>query len=201
MSPSPIDFYFEYSSPYGYFASNRIEALAAKHGRSVAWKPFLLGAVFKTEGTQSLISYPKKGEYSKRDIERSARFLGIPFVWPPDFPVYTVHAARATLWAQRTHPDRAVDLIHALYHRVFGVGRQIGHFGDVLDVVAEIGLDAVAAEAALRSPDVKTALRDATQAAMDAGVFGSPYMIADGEPFWGADRLDMLDAWLSRGGW
>lgn len=201
MTAAPIDFYFEYSSPYGYIAARRIEALAEKHGRKIAWKPFLLGIVFRTEGTQSLISYPKKGDYSKRDIERSARFHGIPFRWPPSFPVYSVHAARATLWAQRTQPDRAPDLIHALYRRVFEEGEEIGHRGDVLDVAASAGFDAGAAEAALQSAEIKTALREATQAAIDAGVFGSPFIIADGEPFWGADRMDMLDAWLARGGW
>jgi 2-hydroxychromene-2-carboxylate isomerase len=201
MTGTPIDFYFEYSSPYGYIASERIEALAAKHGRSVVWKPFLLGIAFKTEGTQSLISYPKKGAYSKHDIERSARFHGLPFRWPPQFPVYTVHAARATLWAQQAVPDRAVDLIHALYRRIFADGAEIGQKGDVLSVIEAAGLNREAAQAAMQSAAIKTALRAETQAAIDAGVFGSPYMVADGEPFWGADRLEMLDAWLARGGW
>lgn len=201
MTAAPIDFYFEYSSPYGYFASERIEALAAKHGRSVAWKPFLLGVVFKTVGTQSLISYPKKGEYSAHDIARTARFLELPFRWPPSFPVYSVHAARATVWAQQTDPSRAVDLIHALYRKIFADGAEVGNRAAVLEVVAATGLDASAADAAMQTGEIKSALRDATQSAIDAGVFGSPFMIVDGEPFWGSDRLDMLEAWLTRGGW
>ncbi|HKA43994.1 MAG TPA: DsbA family protein, partial [Burkholderiales bacterium] len=46
MGTAPIDFYFDFSSPYGYFASNKIDELAAKHGRTVIWRPILLGAVF-----------------------------------------------------------------------------------------------------------------------------------------------------------
>ena len=197
----PIDFYFEFSSPYGYFASERVAALADKHDRAVSWKPFLLGAAFKREGTQSLVSYPLKGPYSKRDIERTAGYLGLPFVWPPGFPILTVHAARATLWAQENAPDRAVDLIHALYRRLFAEGVDIGHAGDVVAVAEKIDLDPAALEAGMKSDEIKNRLRAETDAALDRGVFGSPFFIVDGERFWGADRMDMLDAWLTRGGW
>ncbi|MGH8677651.1 MAG: DsbA family protein, partial [Burkholderiales bacterium] len=67
---NPIEFYFDFSSPYGYFGSTRISALAAKHGRSVVWKPILLGAVFKVTGSGPLPSQPLKGDYSLRDIAR-----------------------------------------------------------------------------------------------------------------------------------
>ncbi|MBI2225012.1 MAG: DsbA family protein, partial [Betaproteobacteria bacterium] len=73
---NPIDFYFDYSSPYGYFAAMKIDDLAARHGRSVNWKPILLGAVFKVTGGKPLPSLPLKGDYAKRDMARSARFLG-----------------------------------------------------------------------------------------------------------------------------
>ena len=70
----PIDFYFDFSSPYGYFASQKIEALAEKHGRTVDWHPMLLGVVFKQTGAAPLTEIPVKGPYSKRDFARSARF-------------------------------------------------------------------------------------------------------------------------------
>jgi 2-hydroxychromene-2-carboxylate isomerase len=196
-----IDFYFEFSSPYGYIASERIADLAARHGRTVDWHPFLLGIVFKKEGTQSLVSYPMKGPYSKRDIERSAAYHDIPFQWPPVFPVYTVNAARAALWARRETPDRAVALIQAIYRKAFAAGEDIGHVGSVLDAAENVGLDREAVEAAVKSPDMKALLKDETQAAIDRGVFGSPFCFIDGEPFWGADRFEMMDAWLTRGGW
>jgi len=85
---APIDFYFDFSSPYGYLASQKIEALAAKYGRTVEWHPVLLGVVFKETGASPLTMVPLKGEYSRRDFERSARFHGIAgFRMPPKFPI------------------------------------------------------------------------------------------------------------------
>jgi 2-hydroxychromene-2-carboxylate isomerase len=74
---APIDFYFDFSSPYGYLAAQKIEALAAKHGREVDWHPVLLGVIFKETGSAPLTMVPLKGDYSRRDFERSARFHGI----------------------------------------------------------------------------------------------------------------------------
>lgn len=196
-----IEFFFEFSSPFGYIASKRIEALAEKHGRSVVWKPFLLGAVFKEEGTQSLISYPSKGPYSKRDIERTAAFYEIPYKWPPKFPILTVNAARAVLWAQQEASEKAVPLIHKLYDTVFAEGQDIAHAGTVAAAGEAVGLDPDAVSAGIKDPEVKAALKAVTDEAISRGVFGSPFTIVDGEAFWGNDRLDMADAWMSRGGW
>ena len=71
---SSIDFYFDFSSPYGYLASEKIEAMAARHGRSVDWRPVLLGVMFKATGMAPLTEIPLKGDYSRRDLARSARF-------------------------------------------------------------------------------------------------------------------------------
>ena len=84
--PAPIDFYFDFSSPYGYFASTQIDALAAKHKRDVTWRPFLLGAVFKLSGGKPLTELPLKGDYFKHDFARSAAFYGVPLKLPPGFP-------------------------------------------------------------------------------------------------------------------
>jgi 2-hydroxychromene-2-carboxylate isomerase len=96
---APIDFYFDFSSPYGYLASRRIDALAAAHGRKVTWRPMLLGVAFKATGGAPLPSIPIKGVYAMRDFLRSARFYGIPYHQPTTFPVSTISAVRAFLLA------------------------------------------------------------------------------------------------------
>ena len=102
---APIDFYFDFSSPYGYLASQKIEALAAKHGRTVDWHPMLLGVVFKQTGTAPLTEIPLKGDYSRRDFARSARFHGIAgFRMPSSFPIATQAPARIVLWAKAQRP-------------------------------------------------------------------------------------------------
>ena len=76
--PRPIDFYFDFSSPYSYIASEWIEALAARHGRTVSWNAILLGVTFQAAELKSPVSHPIKREYSMLDFERSARFAGVP---------------------------------------------------------------------------------------------------------------------------
>ena len=77
--PQPLDFYFDFSSPYGYFASTRIDELAGRYGRDVEWHPILLGVVFKTTGSQPLPQVPMKGEYALHDFKRTARHHGIAY--------------------------------------------------------------------------------------------------------------------------
>ncbi|QDX82069.1 2-hydroxychromene-2-carboxylate isomerase [Denitratisoma sp. DHT3] len=197
---APVEFYFDFSSPYGYLASELIDDLAAAHGRSVAWRPILLGAVFKATGSQPLVHQPMKGAYALRDFARSARFHGLPFAMPAVFPVATQAAARACYWLQGEDDAAARRLAHALYRAYFIGGRNIGETDTVLAVGEELGVAPARLEAALAEPAVKERLRAETESAIARGVFGSPYFVVDGEPFFGVDRLPQLEKWLKRGG-
>lgn len=197
-----IDFYFDYSSPYGYLAAEQIEAVAARAGAMVTWRPILLGAVFRVTGGQPLTQAPLKGDYSARDFRRSAAFYGVPYRPPSMFPILTVQAARATLWARTHAPDRYRALALAFYRAYFRDDRDLSQSEVVADVLRREGFDADAVLAACSGEALKAELKAEVDQGIARGVFGSPYFIVDGvEPFWGADRLPMLEAWLSRGGW
>jgi len=201
MSAS-IDFYFDFSSPYGYLASERIEAIAARHGRSVDWHPMLLGVVFKHTGAAPLTMIPLKGDYSRRDMERSARFHGVSeFRMPSKFPIPSQAPARIVLWQKQRDLALAARLVHALYRAFFVDDIDISVPDNAVAVAAKCGIDATAARAAIDDPAVKNALKQANDDAMARGVFGSPFTIVDGEPFWGLDRLDQVERWLITGGW
>ena len=199
--PDPIDFYFDFSSPYGYLASRRIDEIAARHDRAVNWRPHLIGAAFKATGSQPLLNIPMKGDYARIDMPRTARLHGIPFVMPERFPFLSVVAARAFYWLDDSDPAKAADLARALYNAAFGEGRDIAKTETVTEVAAGLGVDAAALTAALSDPAVKERLKIEVAAAIERGVFGSPYIFVDGEPFWGHDKLDDIDRWLETGGW
>jgi 2-hydroxychromene-2-carboxylate isomerase len=199
--PSPIEFYFDFSSPYGYLASTRVEALAARAGRETLWRPILLGAVFKVTGGAPLASLPLKWDYSARDIARFARLWGVPFRQPSRFPIATQAPARVFYSVHDRNPALARRLAAAVYRAYFAEDRDIGSPEVTAQVAASVGLDPAEALAAVNAPEMKERLKRETDTAIARGVFGSPYLIADGEPFWGADRLDQVERWLATGGW
>ena len=198
---APIDFYFDFSSPYGFLAAQKIEALAEKYGRAVDWHPMLLGVVFKETGAAPLTMVPLKGDYSRRDFERSARFHGIAgFRMPSKFPIASQAPARIVLWAKTRDPALAVRVLKAMYRAFFTEGLDISDPGVAASVAAREGLDAAEARAAVDDPAIKDALRREVEQAIARGVFGSPFIIVDGEPFWGLDRFDQVERWLATGG-
>ena len=198
---NPIDFYFDFSSPYGYFASTKIDDLAAKHGRTVTWRPILLGAVFKITGGQPLPTIPLKGSYSAHDLQRSARLFKMSFKMPTKFPIGSTAPARAFYWLNDRDPAAARKLALALFRAYFAEDRDISNPEVTGNVAAKLGVDKVELAQALNEPAVKERLRSEVAAAIERGVFGSPYIVVDGEPFWGSDRLEQVDRWLESGGW
>jgi len=137
-----VDFYFDFSSPYGYFASNKIDALAQKYGREAKWRPFLLGVAFKTTGGVPLPTIPVKGPYALRDIVRTAKYLSVTYRHPSVFPISSVSACRAFYWLDAKEPKRAKDLARALYRAYFNDNLDISSADNVVAVGAKSGLNA-----------------------------------------------------------
>jgi 2-hydroxychromene-2-carboxylate isomerase len=192
-----IDFYFDFSSPYGYLASTRIDELAQRHGRSVAWRPFLLGVAFKLTGQRALVEQPIRGPYHERDFARSARLLEVPFLLPAKFPFFALAASRAFYWLG--DGGQAKALAKAVYSAAFGEGRDVTPVSALAEIARPLGIEGL--EQGVELPETKARLREATDEAIGRGVFGSPFFIVDGEPFWGHDRLGQVERWLETGGW
>lgn len=197
----PLEFYFDFSSPYGYFAAPQIEALATRHGRTAHWRPILLGAVFKITGQQPLAQIPLKGSYALHDLKRSARLFGVPFKLPTKFPIATTAACRAFYWLHDRDAAAAKALAQSLYRAYFAEDRDISNPEVTANVAAKLGHDKESVLAAINDPAIKERLKTEVEAAIERGVFGSPYIVADGEPFWGSDRLAQVDQWLAKGPW
>jgi 2-hydroxychromene-2-carboxylate isomerase len=202
-TPSPIDFYFDFLSMYGYFASLRIDAIAARHGRQVRWHSMLLGvAVMKTMGLKPLLETPLKSDYVIHDTARYVRRHKLQIGRKVTDPMMDPRpAARAFYWLRREHPGRETDFARAAFDRYWREGIDLGDPARVAAIAPSIGGDEAALCAGLDSEAARNDLRDAVAASLGRGVFGSPFFIVDGEPFWGSDRLDLLDEWLATGGW
>ncbi|QHE85596.1 2-hydroxychromene-2-carboxylate isomerase [Hydrogenophaga sp. BPS33] len=199
----PLDFYFDFISPYGYFASLRIEALAARHGRTVDWHAMLLGvSVMKVMGLKPLLETPLKGPYSERDVLRYARGNGLAMARRPNDPVMNpLPCARAFAWTKHHHPEHAAALAHAIYHAYWGEGQDLSAPDALRSLSLPTGLSANAVADAAASDEAATLLRAMVDASLQAGVFGSPTVVVDGEPFWGVDKFDQVERWLAQGGW
>jgi len=196
----PIDFFFDFSSPYGYLGAEKIDDIAARHGRVVEWHPILLGVVFRATGGAPLTEIPIKGDYSKHDFARSARFLGVPFKFPSRFPLATHNAARAFLWLTDRDNTLAKNFARAVYRAYFAEDTDIANTDNLLGIAGSMGVDRPSLQQAMADPAVKERLRAENDAALARGVFGSPFFFVDGEPFWGSDRLPQIDRWLETGG-
>ena len=200
-SKAPIDFWFDFSSPYGYLMAEKIDALAARHGRSVRWHPVLLGVIFQATGSRPPVDgASSKATYMVNDFARSARFLGVPYNPPSRFPLPTQNAARAFYWLQAQDDALARRFARAVYCAFFVEDRDISSPDTVLEIAAQQGVDRSALENALQDAEVKARLKTACDEALAAGVFGSPHVLIDGEAFFGADRLPQIEQWLASGG-
>ncbi len=196
---APIDFWFDFASPYGYLMAEKIDALAERHGRAVRWRPVLLFAVLRALSLPAPLESAVKRDYMLRDFDRSARHLGVAFRLPEGFPAPTQHLARGFYLVDAVDPVAARRFALAAMRAYFTEGAAIGDMANVARWMSaqrpSLG-DETACLEALRGAEAKALLAQAVDEAVRQRVFGSPFVVVDGEPFFGVDRLPQIAAWL-----
>jgi 2-hydroxychromene-2-carboxylate isomerase len=195
----PIIFYFDFASPYAYFALDRIEEIGRTAGREVEWRPVLVWAIFRELGIATPTDVPAKRDYMFADMKRSADYFGIPYRHPAKMPASAHLATR--LYLSIADRDSALGrrLGRALFDAFFRDERDITEKGEVLAVAAEAGIDAASAEDGMNGPRGRELLAAGIAQAVADGVIGSPFFIIDGERFFGADRLPQINWRLGHG--
>ena len=176
---APVEFFFDFASPYGYLASERIEGIASRHGRSVLWRPFLVGAAMKVSERKPLVSIPLIGDYAVHAYRALLALLEYPPRHSESLAVATVAACRAFYLVARTDQAAAVRLAQALYRAYFRDDRDISVPETVVAIAAETGLDPAHLAEGIQSEDIKQAVRAVNDEALNRGVFGSPFIIVD----------------------
>ncbi|TYC53694.1 2-hydroxychromene-2-carboxylate isomerase [Rhodobacterales bacterium] len=186
-----VAFWYEFASTYSYLSAMRIETLASEYGVRLIWRPFLLGPIFQKQGwtTSPFNLMPAKGRYMWRDMARQCARYGLPLQVPDPFPQASLLAARIA------HACRDTPWIGAFTRAVFmaefGTGRDISDEALLADLLLEAGAPAKGILESAKSPGIKNELRDTVKEAENCGIFGAPsFRLADGDLFWGDDRLE-----------
>jgi 2-hydroxychromene-2-carboxylate isomerase len=180
-------FYFDLGSPFAYLAAERVRDVLPE---PVQWQPVSLGALFKLNGRSSwAVGDPERRQAGMAEVERRASLYGLPPVrWPDPWPGNYLMAMRAAIFAHRA--GRGVEFTMQAFRDAFREGVDLSIPAYVLHAAENAGLDPLEVEKATQDPEIKLALREATDAAHGLGVFGVPTIAVDGELFWGEDRLD-----------
>jgi 2-hydroxychromene-2-carboxylate isomerase len=187
-----IEFFFDFGSPTSYLAYTQLPRIAADCGAELAWRPMLLGGVFKATGNSSPVTVPAKGRWMFHDIQRHANRYRVPFKFNPAFPVNTLTLMRGAAGLQMKEPARFGAYVDAIYRAMWAEPRNLGDAGALADTLKEAGFDAEAFTALVADPEVKAKLAANTDEAVQRGAFGAPTMFVGDTMFFGQDRLDFV---------
>jgi 2-hydroxychromene-2-carboxylate isomerase len=195
-----IDYYFTIVSPWAYLGLPTLRAIAARHGAEIAWRPVPLQEVFAETGGLPLAKRPPaRRAYRWAELRRWREARGLPLVLQPrGFPADPSFADRCVIAAAAAGHDPG-DFAMAAHRAVWAEERDIRDEAEVERILGATLPDAAAVAAAARGEEAARAYAANREAALAAGVFGSPTYVVEGEPFWGQDRLEMLDAMLAAG--
>lgn len=187
-----VEFFFDLGSPATYLAYTQLPKICEQTDSQLAYKPMLLGGVFKATGNASPATIPAKGRYMFQDLDRYAKRYGVPLKFNPHFPINTLMLMRAVTGMQLRHPERFQAFIDCLFHALWVEGRSLDDPATVAAVLTRNGFDPNEVLALTADEDVKAALKDNTEQAVQRGVFGAPCMFIGDQMFFGQDRLDFV---------
>jgi 2-hydroxychromene-2-carboxylate isomerase len=191
--PDTLEFFFDISSPYSYLAATQIDEMVQRTGADVAWKPFLLGGVFKMTGNEMPAAVRPKASYMLEDLHRWADYYDVPFVMNSHFPVNSLYAQRALLAAQERDPGSLPPLARALFNASWTQNRDVSQTDEIATIAEAAGLDGEAILADIQEDRIKEKLKSLTSEAVDRGAFGAPTFFVGEQMFWGNDRLHFVE--------
>jgi 2-hydroxychromene-2-carboxylate isomerase len=210
MTVPVLDFWFEFASTYSYLAAMRVGVLAETADVAVRFRPFLLGPILKAQGwdTSPFNLFPAKGRHMWRDLERTCAEHKLAFRRPTPFPQSSVLAARVALVGLDQSLDASLsesirpwgnDFCRGVFRAEFADGMRIDAPETIRLILSDLNVDAEAAIARAQTDAIKDRLRSQTAQAQELGIFGAPtFITADGELFWGNDRMESAIAWARR---
>ena len=186
-----VEFYFDYGSPNAYLAYRRLPAIVERTGADLAWRPMLLGGVFKATGNQSPVAIAAKRPNSRNDLTRFVKRYEVPFAMNPHFPVNTLQLMRGAVAAEAG--GWFAPYTEAVFRGMWVEQKNLGDLDVLRQTLRAAGIDVERFEQAIASEDVKERLKSLTEQAVARGVFGAPTFFVGDEMFFGQDRLDFVE--------
>ncbi|WP_332690363.1 2-hydroxychromene-2-carboxylate isomerase [Bosea sp. (in: a-proteobacteria)] len=196
--PEPIRLYLDFASPYAYLALAPLQRLADEHGRQLELRPILLWAVFKQQGVVNPLEKPARRSYFLQDVVRSAAFHGVPLRLPEPLQISAHLAARLFHAWTAERPQDAARLAQEIFESFFIRGEDIARPETLIALPSLAGRPPEAIAEMIDGPEGRRRLNEAVEEACAAGVVGMPFVMLDGEGFFGADRLPQI-AWRLAG--
>ncbi len=190
MQAREVKMYSDYKSPFAYLAFDPAFELEQRYQVRIRWIPFQLR--IKDKGERSLYS-EHKARYSYLDARRWAKPRGLVIKGP--LKVYDTRAALiGGLYAEKR--GRLLDYSRRAYELFFRREFEADQADAVAALLASLGLDASEYRAYLTGEGTLAYERAQSEAAADR-IFGVPIFIFEEEPFWGHDRLPILEQRLT----
>ena len=187
-----VEYFFDVGSPTSYLAWSQLPQIAAETGATIAWRPMLLGGVFKATGNASPVTVPAKGRWMNEDIARWARRYGVPFAFNPHFPINTLTLMRGAAGLQLRRPADFLRYLDVIERAMWETPKNLGDPGVLAATLAAAGFDADEFIALVSDPEIKAKLVANTEEAVARGVFGAPTFFVGDAMFFGQDRLDFV---------
>jgi 2-hydroxychromene-2-carboxylate isomerase len=194
-----IQYFFAPQSPYVYLGHERLLKLGTQYGAMIEPKPFDIGAVFAETGGLPLAKRaPQRQAYRLEELKRWAEHVGLPInLQPKFFPVDQAPASLLLVAArEQGGADEALELASAILRAVWVEEKDIANVATLEQLAGDAGYDGKVLLAASQAPETRQKYEAFTKEALDAGVFGAPWYVVDGQGFWGQDRLDFVERLL-----
>jgi 2-hydroxychromene-2-carboxylate isomerase len=191
-----VEFFFDFGSPASYLAWTQLPQIARKAGAQIAWRPMLLGGIFKATGNQSPVMIPSKGAWMLQDLSRFASRYGVTMTFSPNFPINTLTLMRGA--AAYQNDKRFEHYVQTMFEALWMQQKNLGKPEVVAEVLSAAGFDLAEFERLVNDEAVKERLKNTTEEAVKRGVFGAPTFFVGSEMHFGQDRLDFVAEALAR---
>ena len=184
----PLEFYFDFISPYSFLAHKQIREMENKEGIKVIYKPVLLGGLHNLHGIKAPAFIPAKAKHMVRDCKLIAEKNDIRFKFNAYFPIKTLNLMRGVLVAEEDNVKKYY--IDNIFNTIWQDGLNMNDIIVIQKILQNLNINPKTFSLRINSSLIKDLLKKKTNEAHQKGVFGAPTFVVNNKIFWGQDRIE-----------